>query len=253
MEGEPLLPGSLRRPMAGCRSPMSISPHHTPQPIGCAFPTGRARSSSPRATAGKTSLHLRRYGVSGSKATPIISGNAGPGGNWWAIGLRGAAAILFAVTILSLPPQAVAPLVLLFAAYVAADGAFAILAGMRAARWGYRWPMLILEGSVNLAAAAAVLVWQAVAAVPLVQIASAWAMITGGLLLAAAHRLSGSESRWVVVLAGVVSASWGAAVAAIGASDTRTMGLWLVGYALIFGGILMALAGRWRWATTHLS
>jgi uncharacterized membrane protein HdeD (DUF308 family) len=91
---------------------------------------------------------------------------------------------------------------LLFAAYVAADGAFAILAGMRAARWGYRWPMLILEGSVNLAAAAAVLIWQAVAAVPLVQIASAWAMITGGLLLAAAHRLSGNEGRWILVGAG---------------------------------------------------
>ena len=49
--------------------------------------------------------------------------------------------------------------------------------------------MLILEGSVNLAAAAAVLVWQEVAVVPLVQIATAWAVITGGLLLAAAHRL----------------------------------------------------------------
>jgi uncharacterized membrane protein HdeD (DUF308 family) len=55
--------------------------------------------------------------------------SAGAGDNWWALGLRGAAAILFAITILSLPPQAVAPLVFLFAAYLAADGAFAILAG----------------------------------------------------------------------------------------------------------------------------
>ena len=179
--------------------------------------------------------------------------SAGVAWNWWTIGLRSAAAILFAITILSLPPQAVAPLVLLFAAYLAADGAFAILAGMRAPRWGYRWPMLILEGSVNLAAAAGVLVWQAVAAVPLVQIASGWAMITGGLLLAAAHRLSGGEGRWILVLAGVVSAGWGALVAVLGASDTRSMGLWLVGYALIFGGTLVALAGRWRRTTRHLS
>jgi uncharacterized membrane protein HdeD (DUF308 family) len=91
----------------------------------------------------------------------------GAGRSWWALGLRGAAAILFAIAIFSLPPQAVAPLVFLFAAYVAGDGAFAILAGIRAPRWRSRWPMLILEGSVNLAAAAAVLVWQAVAAVPL--------------------------------------------------------------------------------------
>ena len=80
-------------------------------------------------------------------------------GSWWAIGLRSAAAILFAIVVLWLPPQAVAPLVFLFAAYLTADGAFAILTGMRAPRWGSRWPMLILEGSVNLAAAAAVLVW----------------------------------------------------------------------------------------------
>jgi uncharacterized membrane protein HdeD (DUF308 family) len=107
--------------------------------------------------------------------------------------------------------------------------------------------MLIFEGSVNLGAAAAVLVWQAVATVPLVQIATAWAVITGGLLLAAAHRLTGNEGRWILVLAGAVSASWGALLAAIGASDTRAMGLWLVGYALIFGGTLVALAGRWQW------
>jgi uncharacterized membrane protein HdeD (DUF308 family) len=166
--------------------------------------------------------------------------------SWWAIGLRSAAAILFAIAILSLPPQAVAPLVFLFAAYLAADGTFAILAGIRAPRWGYRWPMLIFEGSANLAAAGAVLVWQAVAAVALVQIATAWAVITGGLLFAAARRLSRSEGRWMLILAGVVSASWGALVAAIGASDTRAMGLWLVGYALIFGGTLAALAGHWQ-------
>jgi hypothetical protein len=45
-------------------------------------------------------------------------------------------------------------------------------------------------------------------------------------------------------MAGVVSAGWGALVAILGASDTRTMGLWLVGYALIFGRTLVALAGR---------
>src|SRR5438270_175431 len=30
------------------------------------------------------------------------------------------------------------------------------------------------------------------------------------------------------------------------------MGRWLVGYALIFGGTLVALAGRWRRAAAHL-
>jgi uncharacterized membrane protein HdeD (DUF308 family) len=172
--------------------------------------------------------------------------SAGVRGNWWAVGLRGAASLLFAIAILSLPPHAVAPLVLLFTAYVAADGALAILVATRAAQWGYRWPLLTLEGSANLAVAAGVLVWQAVAVVPLMQIATAWAVITGGLLLAAAHRLSGSEGRWILTLAGVVSASWGTPLAAIGASEMRAMGLWLIAYALIFGATLVVLAGHWQ-------
>src|SRR6202030_728869 len=121
---------------------------------------------------------------------------------------------------------------------------FAIIILSLSPRWGYRWPMLILEGSVNIAAAAAVLVWQAIAAVALVQVATAGAVITGGLLLAAARRLSAGEGRWILCLAGVVSASWGALLAAIGASETRAMGVWLVGYALIFGAALVA--GRWQ-------
>lgn len=80
--------------------------------------------------------------------------NTGLARNWWAIGLRGAVAILFAITVLWLPASTIASLVLMFAAYIAADGAFAILAGMRAAGRGDRWRMLILEGSINLAAAA---------------------------------------------------------------------------------------------------
>src|SRR5258705_9113826 len=56
--------------------------------------------------------------------------SAGLARNWWAIGLRGAAAILFVIAILCLPSPTIASLVLMFAAYVAADGALAILAGM---------------------------------------------------------------------------------------------------------------------------
>jgi hypothetical protein len=54
---------------------------------------------------------------------------------------------------------------------------------------------LIIEGATNLAVAAAVLVWGALAVVPLVSLASGWAIVTGALILAAAHRLSRSMPR----------------------------------------------------------
>jgi hypothetical protein len=63
----------------------------------------------------------------------MVGYEPGAGRSWETFGLRGAAAILFAIAIFSLSPQAVAPLVFLFAAYVAGDGAFAILAGITSA------------------------------------------------------------------------------------------------------------------------
>jgi uncharacterized membrane protein HdeD (DUF308 family) len=54
---------------------------------------------------------------------------------WWAVGLRSSAAILFGLTlVVLLPSSTTASLVMLFAAYVAADGFFAILAATRMPR-----------------------------------------------------------------------------------------------------------------------
>ena len=119
-----------------------------------------------------------------------------------------------------------------------------------------RWRLLMLEGATNLAAATAVLAWPALAiAAPFVRLVCAWAMVTGALLLAAAHRLSVPYGRWVLVLAGAASAGWGALATAADVSDFRVIQLWLVGYAVVFGGVLIALAGRLqrqqRLATQH--
>ena len=95
--------------------------------------------------------------------------------------------------------------------------------------------------------APAVLAWPAIAiAAPFVRLACAWAVVTGALLLAAAHRLSGPHGRWVLVLAGVASAGWGALAAAADAGNPDTIRLWLVGYAVVFGGVLLALADQLR-------
>ncbi len=73
--------------------------------------------------------------------------------NWWAVALRGVFGVLFGLAALILPFTTVASLVLLFAAYMLADGVFAIVAGVRAAARHERWGLLILEGVVDLARA----------------------------------------------------------------------------------------------------
>jgi uncharacterized membrane protein HdeD (DUF308 family) len=174
--------------------------------------------------------------------------SAGLARNWWMIGLRGVAAVAFGLIVLALPSSTMASLVLLFAAYVVADGLFAIFAGARAAHQVERWWTLMLEGVINLTMAGAVLVWAALAVVPLVHLASAWALVTGGLMLPAAQRLSVAHGRWLLAFGGGVSGAWGVLAAAGGpsAGDLRTVELWLIAYALLFGVALLAVASRLR-------
>jgi uncharacterized membrane protein HdeD (DUF308 family) len=148
--------------------------------------------------------------------------------------------------VLESPSATPASLVLMFIAYLTADGAFAIVAGVRAARRGERWWSLMLEGTLNLAAASVLLAWPAIAITPFIKITSDWAVVTGVLLIAAASRLSVSHGRGLMVLAGALSAGWGVLSTAPDISDARTMGLWLVGYALVFGGTFAILTGRLR-------
>lgn len=174
---------------------------------------------------------------------------SGPAPHSRAVGLRGLAGLALGVGILLLPSATLASLVLLFALYIAADGALAILIGVRQARRGEGWQMSVLEGASNIAVAGAVLVWPAIALVPFVQLASAWAIVTGAILLAAAHRFPRSHGRRALALAGGISAGWGALLATAGpgaGSEPRTIGLWLAAYAVLFGGTLFALGHHLR-------
>jgi len=191
-------------------------------------------------------VQLAEKGESGRRRSRSDTMSAGLARNWRALGMRAGLAVLFAITVLLLPRPTLGVLVLTFAAYVAADGAMAIVAGIRAMRRGELWQTLIFEGAVNISVAGVVLAWPAMAAVAFVRLTSVWAILTGALLLAAARRLSLSHGRWLLALAGVVSGVWGVLAAAVGPSSEstpETMAWWLVGYALPFAVMLLALAG----------
>jgi uncharacterized membrane protein HdeD (DUF308 family) len=169
--------------------------------------------------------------------------------NWWAVGARGIAAALFGLAVLALPAPTMASLVLLFAAYLAADGAFAIVVGIRAAQRSERWHLLILEGMTNLAVAGTVLVWPTIAIVPFFRLAGAWGVITGAMMLAAARRLASGHGRQLLALAGAISAVWGIFVQTVGPSDgddASMMEAWLLAYALFFSIALLVLAVHLR-------
>ena len=172
--------------------------------------------------------------------------SAGLARNWWAVVIRGVAAILFGVIALLAPGIALLSFVIVFAAYMLVDGIFAIVAAVRAARRHERWGWLVLEGIADLAAGAVAFLWPLLTVVAFVFLMAAWAIVSGALLTAAAFRLNFPHGRGWMLFGGVVSLIWGILLLIWPLTGALVLTWWMAGYALFFGGALLVLAFRLR-------
>ena len=109
--------------------------------------------------------------------------------NWWALLIRGIAAVVFGVLAFAWPGATIVAIVILFGAYAFVDGVFAIVAAVRAAQSHERWWPFLLEGIVGFAIAAITFFEPHVTAFALYFTIAAWAFITGILEIAAAIQL----------------------------------------------------------------
>jgi uncharacterized membrane protein HdeD (DUF308 family) len=166
--------------------------------------------------------------------------------NWWALAVRGVFGILFGVVALAAPVAVLLSLALLFAVYLLADGAFAIVAAVRAAQGHARWGLLLAEGVVNLAMGALAFVFPGGAVLAFVLVTAAWALMTGALMLAAALALHPAHGRLLLAIGGIVSLLWGAALVVAPFVGALVLTWWLGGYAIVFGVVMLALAVRLR-------
>lgn len=166
--------------------------------------------------------------------------------NWWLVLLRGVLAIALGVLTLALPAVSLASLVLLFAAYMVADGIFGIGSGVRAARRGERWGWLVLEGLLNIAAGVGALILPGLTVIVFVALVAAWAIGSGVAMIAAASRLTQAHGRWLMGLAGVLSIIWGALLVFAPITGALVLTLWIGAYALVFGVTLVVLAFQLR-------
>jgi uncharacterized membrane protein HdeD (DUF308 family) len=166
--------------------------------------------------------------------------------NWWTVVLRGAVGIIFGLVALLVPTAVMLSLALLFAAYLLADGVFAIAAAVRAARGHERWGLLLTEGVLDLAMGALAAIFPAGAVLGFVLVTAAWALLTGGLMFGAAFQLSASHGRVWLALGGLVSLIWGVLLMIAPFVGALVLTWWLGGYAIIFGIVLLALGFRLR-------
>src|SRR5918999_3400275 len=106
--------------------------------------------------------------AAGSPILPVLSRN------WWALALRGLAAILFGVAAFVVPGITLFVLVILFGAYMLVDGVFAIVAAIRAAGEEARWWVLLVEGILGVLAGGLAFAWPLIKALGPPFLGAAW-------------------------------------------------------------------------------
>lgn len=167
--------------------------------------------------------------------------------NWWAIALRGVAAIIFGVLTFVLPALSLFALILMFGAYAIVEGIFSIIAAARSrSAQGPRW-LLLLEGLVSIAAGTVTFALPGLTALVLVYVIAAWAMVTGVLEIIAAVRVRKQitgEIWWI--LSGILSVVFGVLLTIAPRAGALALVLWIGAYAVIFGALLVGLAFRLR-------
>lgn len=166
--------------------------------------------------------------------------------NWWLVAIRGALAILFGLVALVAPGATILTLVIFFAAYMLVDGFIGIAAAIRAAERHERWGWLLLEGLLGVLVGIVAFVLPASAVLAVITLIAAWAILSGGLMIAAAFRLHLHYGRWWLGLGGVVSVLFGIALLVNPGLSAVLLTYWLGGYAMAFGAMLLVLAFRLR-------
>jgi uncharacterized membrane protein HdeD (DUF308 family) len=168
--------------------------------------------------------------------------------NWWALAIRGVAALAFGVLAFLFPGGVLIALVYLFGAYALVDGFFAIaavLTGQEAQ--GERWWALLVEGVLGMVVGLTALFSPIGTALALLILFAIWSIATGIFEIIAAIRLRRQlADEWALALAGVVSVLFG--VALLLAPPLGLLALaWLMGaYAIVFGVMMLVLAFRLR-------
>jgi uncharacterized membrane protein HdeD (DUF308 family) len=167
--------------------------------------------------------------------------------NWWALALRGVAAMIFGVLAFVLPGVTLAVLILLFGGYALVEGVLNVIAAVRGRGDDQPWWALLLEGLVSIAVGIVAFVVPGVTELALLYIIAAWAIVTGALEIVAAIRLRRritGEAR--LVLNGVLSIAFGVLTMLMPGAGALSLA-WLIGaYAIVFGALLLGVSLRLR-------
>ncbi|MCW5967002.1 MAG: HdeD family acid-resistance protein [Blastocatellales bacterium] len=162
--------------------------------------------------------------------------------NWWVLLIRGILAVLFGIMAFTLPGLKLVTLVLLYGFYSFADGLAAIWVGVQGRAWWF-----VLLGILGMIVGIFTFVYPGITAVALLYLIAVWALFRGVFEIATAIQLRKEiNNEWMLVIAGILSIIFGAALVANPAAGALAV-VWIIGaYAFVFGLMMIVLAFRLR-------
>jgi uncharacterized membrane protein HdeD (DUF308 family) len=169
-----------------------------------------------------------------SSMLPTVSGN------WWALAVRGVAAVLIGLAALAWPGLTLAVLIVLYGAFAVVDGGFAIVAGLRSTGGARRW-LLLAEGALGLLAGLVALFWPGLAAVVALYVFSFWAIFGGLLRILGAILLRREiDNEWTMALGGALWVLIGIILAVLPGAGLLALA-WVIGVLTLAMGVTLII------------
>ncbi|WP_108482027.1 HdeD family acid-resistance protein [Oceaniglobus ichthyenteri] len=167
--------------------------------------------------------------------------------NWWVLLVRGIAAILFGVSAFIWPGLTLSVLVLLFGAFVLADGLIGVVDAVRSRGESENWWLALIEGVLGIIVGLLALFMPGTTAFVLLAFVAVWSIIGGLLRIVAAIQLRKMiEGEWMLILSGLISVLFGIAILVLPHAGLVSIA-WLIGFwAVAFGFLFVLLAFRLR-------
>jgi len=161
---------------------------------------------------------------------------------WWAMALRGVAAIALGTLAVLWPGLTLLVLAGLFAVYCLVDAGFSFILAARGARHHERWGWPALHGVVTLATAVLTIFYPGRTILAFVMVLAVWALVTGAIAIAGAFRLDRDHGRGRMVLTGIVSLALGVLLLWFPQVGIVTL-TWMIAFqAWLAGSMLLSLA-----------
>lgn len=171
--------------------------------------------------------------------------------NWWALALRGLAAIVFGILAFAWPGITIVSLVILYGAYALVDGVFSIFAAIGGGTPAPRW-WLAVVGILGILAGLIAFINPVLVGLYLLWFIGAWAIVSGVFEIIGAIRLRKEiDNEWMLILHGLISVLFGIMLFAWPVTSALAL-IWVIGaYAIAAGVLMIVLAFRLKGHAKH--